>query len=312
MNIGVIGVGGVGGYFGGKLTGLLGREDWPDLKIYFIARNQHLAAIQENGLLLNTVAEGEIVCQPTLATDCMDELPILDLCLLCVKSYDLENVLLALQNKISAGTMIIPLLNGVDIYERIRAVISPGQVYPACVYVGTHIEYPGKVVQNGGSCTILFGNDPVYAEAVPQKIFDLFTAARIKYSYCEDPYPEIWSKYIFIAAYGMVTASENKTLGEVLSSEESSRMVLEIMQEIAAIAARQGIKLPSTIVADSYRKADSFPYETKTSLQRDIEQLDKADERDLYGSTVLLLGERNGIETPCTSLLCANLNQKKS
>ena len=39
LNIAVIGVGGVGGYFGGKLTTLLSRNR--DLKIYFIARNEH-------------------------------------------------------------------------------------------------------------------------------------------------------------------------------------------------------------------------------------------------------------------------------
>lgn len=151
MNVGTIGIGGVGGYFGGKLTGLLGQDTNKDLKIYFVARNKHLEEIKKNGLLLSTVEDGETICRPTLATDNIDELPELDLCFLCVKSYDFNSVLKAVKNKIKDDTDIIPLLNGVDIYERVRKIIPNGVVYPSCAYVGTHLERYGKVTQNGGS-----------------------------------------------------------------------------------------------------------------------------------------------------------------
>jgi 2-dehydropantoate 2-reductase len=117
MNIAVIGIGGVGGYFGGKLTQLL--KDDKNINIYFIARNQHLSEIKKNCLILDT-DEGIITCIPTLAMDNIAELPKLDLCLICVKSYDLEKVLFEIKSKITDKTMILPLLNGVDIYERIR------------------------------------------------------------------------------------------------------------------------------------------------------------------------------------------------
>ncbi len=312
MNIGVIGVGGVGGYFGGKLTSLLKQECWLDLNVFFVARNKHLEAINKNGLILSTVDEGEMICRPTLSTDNIDELPELDLCLLCVKSYDLDKVLESLNAKIKPQTQIIPLLNGVDIYERIRTVISQGIVYPACVYVGTHIESYGKVVQNGGSCTILFGKDPAHPEAFPQIIFDLFNAASIKHQWCDNnPYSEIWSKYIFIAAYGMVTAGENKTVGEVLESDELRPLVLGIMNEIVAIGKKQEVSLPDTIIADSLNKASNFPYETRTSFQRDFEQMDKSDERELYGNTIIRLGERVGVQTPITRQIQNKLDQTK-
>ena len=118
MNIGVIGIGGVGGYFGGKLTQLL--KDDKDLKIFFIARTQHLNEIKKNGLILDT-EEGITTCIPTLATDDISELPQLDFCLICVKSYDLKNILIQLKPKIADNTMILPLLNGVDIYERVKS-----------------------------------------------------------------------------------------------------------------------------------------------------------------------------------------------
>src|SRR5688500_4686710 len=148
QNVAVIGVGGVGGYFGGKLC------QKPDLNISFIARGEHLRTIQRDGLLLSTEAEGDLVCKPTLATDQITSLPRQDLILLCVKEFDLSAVLIELKPLISMQTIILPLLNGMDVYERIRRIISTAIVLPACVYVGTHIERPGKVNQRGGACKI--------------------------------------------------------------------------------------------------------------------------------------------------------------
>lgn len=309
MNVGIIGIGGVGGYFGGKLTRLLGQDTNKDLKIYFVARNKHLEEIKKNGLLLSTVEEGETICRPTLATDNIDELPELDLCFLCVKSFDLNSVLKAVKNKIKDDTDIIPLLNGIDIYERVRKIIPNGVVYPSCAYVGTHLERYGKVTQNGGSCTILFGSDFKHPEVIPQRVFDIFEASGVKYEWCEDPYVEIWSKYIFISGYGMITASEDKTLGQILKSKELSEKLIGIIKEIVAIAQKTDVNLPDNIVEVSFNKGKNFPSETKTSFQRDFERKDKPDERELYGDTIIRLGESLGVATPITRLVNEKISE---
>ncbi len=310
MNIGIIGVGGVGGYFGGKLTKLLQREEYKEaLNIYFLARNKHLEEIKENGLILSTKDEGEIICKPTLATDNFDELPQLDICLLCVKSYDFNNTLKLLKSKIKDDTKIIALLNGIDNYARVREVIPNGVLYPACVYVGTCIERYGKVTQNGGSCTIIFGSDPAKAVVYPQELLDLFDACGIKYKWTKDPYMEIWSKYMFIAAYGMVTACEDKTLGMVLESKDSSSKVKGIMQEIKNIADKLEINLPENIVEESFNKGREFTYETKTSFHRDFEQKNKKNEGELFGDTIIKLGIELGVETPISIIVNQKLKQ---
>lgn len=311
MNIGIIGIGGVGGYFGGKLTKLLQMDEYGEnIKIFFVARNKHLEEIRKNGLILCSQDEGEIICRPTLATDNFVELPELDLCLVCVKSYDLENALESLKGKIINSSVIIPLLNGVDIYERIRSVIQNGIVCPACVYIGTHIERYGKVSQNGGSCTILFGNDPMDSGEIPQEFFNLFDLCGIKYKHCADPYTEIWSKYIFISAYGMVTASTGKTFGQILESEEHISNVIGIMEEVKAIADKSGVRLPENIVEDSFKKGYGFSYDTKTSFQRDFENVSEPNEAVLFGDTIIRLGKKLGIDTPITEKTNGELNKK--
>ncbi|MBN2403147.1 MAG: 2-dehydropantoate 2-reductase [Spirochaetes bacterium] len=307
MKIGVAGIGGVGGYFGGKLTRLLETEK--DLQIYFVARGAHLDEIKKNGLLLDT-DEGQMTCKPTFSTDNISELPVLDLCLVCVKSYDLKNVIMQLKEKISDNTMILPLLNGVDIYERIKSIISNGAVFPSCVYVGTHIERPGKVTQRGGACTIHFGKDPAN-DYVGEQIFDLLKKANIKYNWTDNPYTEIWTKFVFIASYGLVTANFNKTIGETMQSEELSEYVKSIMQEIVNIANKKNIILPQSIIDDSYHKGGNFPFELKTSFQRDFEITDKPDERDLFGGSVIRMGEELGVPVKTTQLIYNSLQEKK-
>jgi 2-dehydropantoate 2-reductase len=307
MNIAVIGIGGVGGYFGGKLTQLL--KDDKNLNIYFIARGDHLKEIQKNGLVLDS-DDGEFICHPTKATDNISELPMLDLCLICVKGYDLDKTMPLLKDKISGKTMILPLLNGVDVYERIRKSIDTGVLFPSCVYVGTHIEKPGKVTQRGGTRTIHFGNDPKNGFIDPA-IFDLFKKADIKYIRLDEPYTEIWSKFVFIAAYGLVTANFDKTIGEVVASDELSSYTKKIMHEISAIARERGVSLPESIENDSFAKGKNFPFEAKTSFQRDFENMDKPDERDLFGGTIIRMGIESGIATETTKEIYESIQKKK-
>ncbi len=308
MNVGVIGVGGVGGYFGGKICHAASRHQ---AKVFFVARGMHLAAIRDHGLILSTADEGDMVARPVLATDNIDDLPALDVCLLCVKSYDLHDVLLRLQHRLSPVTLVVPLLNGVDIYERVREVVDRAIVFPACAYVGTHIEAYGKVTQKGGACKILLGRDPQNSAVVPDALFELLCASNVKHEWFEDVYPEIWTKYIFIASFALVSAAFDKTLGQVMASADAGRYARSVMEEVVSLARAKGVALPEAIVETTYRKGNDFPPETKTSFQRDVEQADKADERDLFGGTVIRMGAALGVTTPVTQELHERLQARK-
>ena len=171
--------------------------EWQRDQHFVCCAGEHLRAIQESGLLLSSEDDGDVVCRPALATDDFGHLPKLDLCLICVKEFDLSSILSRLEPITCDETIFLPLLNGVDVYARIRAVIKQGIVLPACVYVGTHIERPGKVVQRGGACKILFGPDPTRPEFVPDDLNKLFDQARIKSEWTPDIQAEIWKKFIF-------------------------------------------------------------------------------------------------------------------
>jgi 2-dehydropantoate 2-reductase len=296
----VYGVGGVGGYFGGKLAYLASRNPEAGKGVFFIARGEHFAAIKRAGLILNAAQHNEMMCIPSQVTDSIEDIPDPDLCLLCVKSYDLDSAVHALAGKIKNTTIVLPLLNGVDIYERVRGIFKTGIVLPACAYVGTHIEKPGTVTQRGAPGVILCGKDPALKNFNPEPLVSLFTHANITFTWTENPFPAIWEKFIFIAAFGLVTAYSGKTLGEVIANAELRELVEKIMGEIVAIGRKRGITFSQGIMETSIAKASNFPSETKTSYQRDIEAKGKLNEGDLFGGAIIRFGKEEGIPTPVT------------
>jgi 2-dehydropantoate 2-reductase len=281
------------------------------LKVYFIARGQHLDAIRQNGLSVKTAEEGDWICHPTLATDDFKNLPMLDVCLVCVKAYDLSKVVRKLRQCVSDGTAIIPLLNGIDIYERMRAELNIAWIFPACTYIGVHIAAPGQIAQQGGDCRILFGEDPQAAGFKPHSVFELFDQSGIGYEWLEDISSALWRKYLFIASLGIVLAAFDKTLGQVMETPQLSNHVRAVMEEIAALARKKGVNLPADIVDRTYERGLNFAYKTKTSFQRDFEKVDKPDERDVLVGTILSFGRQLGMETPVTQELWNLMEQRK-
>ncbi len=306
MNICFYGVGGVGGYYGALLTKYFNETGKGNT--YFIARGKHKDAIVEKGLLLKKEGGNEeILIKPYLCSDTVDDLPVFDIIVVSVKGYDLEDVTKKISRISDKNTIILPLLNGADIYGRMRQHLKQGYILPSCLYLGTHIEAPGIIFQKGGSCQISMGKDPLHPEFYPDKLLNLFKKADILIESFDDVNIEIWTKYIFIASFALVTATYNKTIGEVAKDKELGTIVKNIMQEIALVAGVLKIALPPDIVETSFSKANQFPFETKTSFQRDVETKGRQSEWDLFGGTVIRYAEKFNIPANTTKQTLDNL-----
>ena len=297
--IGVIGMGGVGGYFGGRLAHAF--QDQPDssVKVCFVARGKHLEMIRKNGLVLKTSDLGALNCKPALATDKIEELSDVDLFIIGVKGFHLDEASRALSDIVTKDTAILPLLNGVDIRERLRRRLKKGIILPACVYVSSYIEEPGIVVQSGKPGRIILGPDPDHPDYRPQGLLEAFKEASISYEWADDSSPAIWEKYIFIASFGLVSARFDKTLDEIFEDDRLRGLVRSIMGEINQIAQKKRISLPSDIIDISLKKALLFAKGTETSLQRDMKRKGN-NELDLFGKTVVDQGIEFSVPTPVT------------
>ena len=292
----VYGIGGVGGYFGGRIAHEISKGNRA-IQVYFVGRGEHLKAIQQHGLNLITDKE-EFLCYPNIATDNIRHIPTPDLYLLCVKGYDLNNAVASISKNISADTIVLPLLNGVDIHERIRAGLQKAIVSPACVYVSSSIEKPGTIRQKGAEGHIIFGKDPRYLNYNYKYLIEFFNEMGISSTWYDNPYPAIWEKYIFITAFSLMTAYSGKTIGAVLADDKLRRMTENIMEEVVLVGKTKNIDFKQDVVEKTLQKAKDFPYETKTSFQRDYEKGNTKSEGDIFGGTLIRLAKEYNISIP--------------
>ncbi|HET58208.1 MAG TPA: 2-dehydropantoate 2-reductase [Deltaproteobacteria bacterium] len=265
----IVGIGGVGGYFGGKLAKAYGFS--PDHSVVFVARGEHLRKIREEGLAVSTKDEGNWIARPDLVTDRPADAGQVDIVLFSVKGYDLEQSAELVKPCIHEGTAVISLLNGIDNAERLSAVIDRGHILNGCVYISAYLAAPGSVTQVGGPCTLFFG--PETGPVEPYRPVEQFLKdGGVKATLTDDIASALWSKYIFVGPLGGVTSLSGKSLGGVIESEELRSMLAGMMEEVKAVASARDIVLPEDIVKNSIDMASNFPYETKTSIQLDFEK----------------------------------------
>lgn len=297
-NICVLGLGGVGGYFGGKLA-LKEQRTPAESQVSFIARGIHLEKIRQDGLRLIS-NQNTYTCRPFLISESLSAVPgKIELLLLCVKAYDLTRALEQAKDYVGPETVVLPLLNGVDIHQRVRRFFDRGLVLPACVYIGGHIAEPGVVVKQGRA-RIIAGPDPCCPDYDPAGLQTVFDQAGLNFKWQADPYPAIWEKYVFVAAFALVTAFYGISIGEVLERPEARQLVVALIGEIKGLAKVEGVRLSDHIADEVLAQAASFPAPIRTSYQRDLEAGKPCNEGEIFGGTILGLGEKHGLATPTT------------
>lgn len=289
----IIGLGGVGGYFGFKLAQKYASSD--AVNISFVARAQTYEIVKEKGLTLLSAEHENPVAHPHQIYSNVAQLPATDVFVICVKEYDLENICEQLKSRIKEDTVILPLMNGVDIYERIRKIISNGIVLPSCVYVASHIKEKGIVEHKGNPGKIVIGKDPENPQYDAIEIAALLKDAGIDLDYKEDSFPDIWTKYFFIASFGLVTARYNKSIGQVVEEPALQDRAALIMKEIEVIAKKKEVVISEDIIEKTFQKAASFPYQTPTSLQLDVQSGKANTELELFAGAIIEYGKILGI-----------------
>jgi 2-dehydropantoate 2-reductase len=305
MRIAIIGLGGVGGYFGGKLAREFANSGQHE--IVFICRGEHLAAIKNKGLTVSS-KEGVYVASPSLATDDPAKAGIFDLIFFCTKSYHLEKAALALKESIDENTIIIPLLNGVDIGERLNKILPQARILKGCVYISAAIEKPGVVRQTDGACKLVFGTDDQSAMNY-QFILDILLQAKIDAELTCRISPVLWTKYLLICPLAGLTAATGETFGGVLENPDLRSRLSEMIGEVKLIAEARGVSLPGDVDEKILKRIGGFAYNTKTSMQIDMERGNPM-ERDIFIDYIRQSGRELGIPTPGHDLIYVNLQNR--
>jgi len=294
MRIGIVGIGGVGGYFGGKIAKAF--ENSSEHEVIFIARGEHLKAIQKNDLQLFT-REGDYIVRPKVATDNPAEAGVFDLAFFCTKSYSLENSARKFTACFNKNTVAIPLLNGVNSAERLRAVLPQATVISGSVYIISHIEKPGFINQEGGACRLTLGTDDSESAKKYSYILDVLLQAKIN-SVLTDKISEVlWTKYLLMCPIGSLTSVTGKTYGGIWEDLVLRKKARNMMLEVVAVAKAHHVKLTEEAVEKAMEMVAGFGYNSKTSMQLDREN-GRQTEIDALTAYLCKAGKESGIPTP--------------
>jgi len=297
MRFVVIGAGGVGGYFGACLA-RAGES------VTFVARGAHLRAIRAGGLRIRSTVDGEWVIRADARED-LDREPPADVVLLTVKSFDTEEALGVVTPVLGRETAVLSLQNGVDAIGRIDAALGPGRALGAAAYVFAAIAEPGVIVHRFNK-RIAFCEPDGRATARVERIRDAFTRAGVLVDVATDIRRVLWEKYVLICAQAGMTALARAPIGVVRETPETWRMYRLLLEELAAVGARDGVELPPDIVDRTVKAAEQLAPELTSSLHDDLVRGKKLELEALQGHAVRL-GEKYGVPTPMLSAVYAAL-----
>ncbi len=301
MKIAILGAGAVGGYYGGLLA-RSGNE------VTFIARGAHLAAIRECGLRVESVHGDFEVC-PAQATDDPATVGPVDLVLVTVKSYGLEEAAVAARSLVGPETCVLPLLNGLDAAERLAAVLGDGPVLAGLTHISASVVAPGLIRQVSPLRRITFGERDGTITPRAGRIRDTLAAGGIEVVLTPAVEVALWEKFVFIASIGGVCSLTRLPIGPVLALPETRQLYLDALREVEAVGRARGVALPADIVEQTLRLTEGFAPQTKPSLLADLEA-GRPLELEALSGTVVRYGRQAGVPTPVHRVIYAALKPR--
>jgi 2-dehydropantoate 2-reductase len=302
MRYGVVGAGGVGGYFGG----ILARAGHT---VHILARGEHLAAIRrQHGLAVHTPTDQFIA--PVDASDDPKILDDADLVLVAVKGYSLPDIAPTLRAPAARGATIVPLLNGVDIVDRLVAEgVARNAILPGAAYISAARTAPGVVTRfSGPSPRIVVGNGP-RAEALASDVKATGAADAVV---TDDITVELWRKFFFIGAMAAACGLSRRAIGAVREAPLGRTLIERAAREIVTLAAALGIPTRPDEVDRVVKAIDALAPAVKPSFLFDLEHGGPT-ELDLLSGTVSRLARTDaarkaGVDTPVHDTATAALS----
>lgn len=300
-----MGVGGVGGYFGGKLADRYRHSD--AVEVIFLARGENENAIKKNGLKIITPKE-EIVAYPSIVSSDVTEIGKLDFILCTLKAYDLEAGLKQYQNSVDLNTILLPLLNGVGATAEIKKAFPANEVWEGFSYIVVRLLSPGIIKESGTVHSMHFGSDSA-SEQTLNSMLTLFKNASIDAYYSKEIVKEKWEKFLFISAMATVTSYLDLSIGQVLQGRESRELWMQLLYEAEAIARIKNIGIDNAIIDKAVRRAEALPFDTTSSMHNDFKS-NKPAELNALTAYIVQEGKLYNLPTPTYEMMLARLEKK--
>ena len=290
MKIAVMGSGGVGGFYGGRLANA-------GYDVSFIARGSHLAAMREHGLLIENEPQGNIHVPRVTATDDPSTIGIVDLVLIAVKLWDTEDAAKAIAPLVGPQTAVLSLQNGVIKDDILRRAFGDAAVMGGVTYLATNISRPGVITQTGTMQRLLLGEYDGRRSPRAQQLLEALLRAGVQADISDDIRRTLWEKFVFVVGLSGTTTTMRSTIGPIREHPQTRAFLADLMQETVAVGLAHGVNLPKDYAAQRLAFVDTLPAGMTSSMHHDLEAGNRLEVAWLSGG-VVQLGTLVGVPTP--------------
>ena len=235
MRIAIVGAGGVGGYFGGRLAAA-------GADVTFLARGAHLEAMRTRGLRIDS-PKGNIHLPRVNATDDPAVIGPVDVVFFTVKLYDVEAAAGMLPPLVGPDTAVIPFQNGVDGVGIVTRAVGEAHAAGGTAYVSAVIAEPG-VIRHTAMDQLIFGELDGRRSARLEQLLDACRPAGFQSTFSERIIVDIWTKFVRLSVFSGMTAVTRSPIGTIVADPNLLDMLKTAVREATAVAQASGVTVP--------------------------------------------------------------------
>ena len=300
MRILIMAAGSLGGYLGGLLA-----KSGNEVKI--IARNENLARLRGDGLVVRSVTSGDFVVDSVDVVDTLDGRWQAELVLFCVKSYQNEGAINLLKPAVAPETTILTLQNGLGSGDELAATFGSDAVMLGAAYMETERVRPGVFVEYGGTCRLVFGEQKGYKSRRSFDICNVLNKSGIHGILSDDVIVTLWEKLVFISALSGMTCICRADMVEALENSKTLDMTFQILEETSSVGRAIGVNLDSDIAQTTMQRLQKDKTELVSSMYMDLIAGRPLELANINGA-VSNIGKRERIETPVNDFITMSLS----
>ncbi len=257
----VLGAGGVGGYFGGRLA-----QNGAD--VTFLVRERRHSQILADGLRIESPMGDLALPVKTILADALK--PEFDVILLTCKAYDLESSIDAIAPGLKPDGVVLPLLNGLAHLEALNARFGSGHVLGGIAKIAVTLTADGVVKHLNDWRFVTLGEQDGSMSARAQAIVAAFPTDSVAANATTAILSEMWEKLVHLSTAAAMTCLMRGSVGEIAKTPDGTKLFLRLFDLAAAIATANGHP-PGTAFLDSFRRLFANPTSAyTTSMLRDI------------------------------------------
>jgi 2-dehydropantoate 2-reductase len=291
MRLLVLGAGGTGGYFGGRLA-------QAGVDVSFLVRPARAALLRERGLRIRSpLGDADLPVQVLTAEELGDAAPF-DLVLLSAKAYDLDSAMDAIAPAVDADARVLPLLNGLRHYDALDARFGFDRVLGGLCFISATLGADGEILHLGKPASMTFGERAGQApDTRLQALAAACAQAGIDHAHTPDIAQAQWVKYSFLTALAAGTCAMRASVGTIVAGEGGTDFMAELHDECLAVAAASGQAVPAAAQATARETLTAAGSPMKASMLRDLEAGQRVEAAHIVGDMVHRAG-LHGIAVP--------------